>query len=350
MDIIFLDSGFTVCGILDDYRLMQWNRRYFSCGDFSVELPGSYFKVSDEAKYIYHPGNNECGIIEKRVFSVGKNGESRLTFSGRLTEALLADRVIDTVTMLSGNLESQVLSLVSRFAATGERAIPLLTTASPSGFSETVSAQAYAVDLSSYLYSLLCGYGMSYRLKYDYNSGTLVFGLVKGLDRTQDQTLNLPAVFSSGFENILESTGTVDESHFRNFAYVFGHDPDGGGRPKAEVDRIASGEPRRELAVSASDISWTYRSGSQTVRLTDGEYAALLTARGTEKLSRLSPSVRVEGIIDSRSGPVYRRDFDLGDLCCCEEPEAGISRALRLTGVTELWQNGGCDVRAVFTS
>lgn len=350
MDIVFLDSGFTICGIIDDYRSMKWNRRYFSCGDFSIDLPGTYYKVPAEARYVYHPGSNECGIIEKRFFSTGKDGARHLTLSGRLTEALLTDRVIDSVRILSGNLETQVISLVSEFAASGSRAIPMLTTAAPSGFSETVNAQAYAVDLSSFLYSLLYGYGMSYRLNYDYENGVLVFGLVKGLDRTQEQTDNLPAVFSSGFENILESLSTVDESKCRNFAYVFGHDIDGSGRPKTEVDRIAAGDMRRELAVPASDVSWTYRSGGQTIRLTEEEYAAMLTARGTEKLAALRPSVRIEGIIDSRSGPVYRRDFDLGDLCCCEEPEAGISHSLRLTEVTELWQNGVCDVRAVFTS
>lgn len=349
-DILLLDSNLNVCGMADDYNSLVWSRRYFSLGDFTVTLPDKYFSQAKSAAYVYSRESGNIGIIEKYVYSVSSDGNILVTVSGRLCEALLDFRIIDGVYIVSGSLESQVYSLVSRCAIEGDRAVPGLTLAPTQGIDLAVSSQAFGSSLSSFLYDLLAPYGLSYSITYSDETRSLVFSLEKGFDRTQNQSANQPAVFSTSFENFSESKFSFNNKNFANLAYVFGSGSTE-ERKKVEVDLTGDGESRREIFVSASDISKKIPLGDGIQKeLTDAEYSALLSARGSQILAVRKKTLSVSGRISTFSPPLYKKDFDLGDICCCEIPSVGLSAELRLTEIRETYENGGVMLDAVFSS
>ena len=252
-DILLLDSDLNVCGMADDYSALVWQRRYFSVGNFSLTLPDKYFAQAKSASYVYSHESGALGIVEKYVYSVSADGDTLVTVSGRLGEALLDFIIIDGVYIMSGSLEEQVCELVKSYAIEGDRAVPGLELAPMQGLSYTVSAQAFGTSLSAFLYDLLAPYGLSYTITYSDEQKALVFSLKEGIVRTQTQSENQPAVFSTSFENFSESKFSFNNRNFANLAYVFGSGSTE-ERKKVEVDLIKDGENRREIFVSASDI------------------------------------------------------------------------------------------------
>lgn len=77
----------------------------------------------------------------------------------------------------------------------------------------------------------------------------------------------------------LASSLSVDKRAWRNYAYVLG-EGEGSARVQVEVD-LTDGEERRELYVDARDLQKEVDGET----LSDADYEAVLTQRGTEKLA-----------------------------------------------------------------
>ncbi len=338
-DFYLLDDSFNICGIIGEYGSLLWRRRFFDVGDFSVLIPSEKLKAVKAAKYIYHPENDETAIIEKLEYNTDKNGKKVLRVSGRMLEAILSDRVIESSALIEGTVDSVVSSVLTTYAMTGDRAISLLSLGTDFGCTETVSLQATGKSLMSFLYSLLQPYGLSYRIRYDAANNKLKFSVFDGENRSSDQLNNSYAVFSSDFENILSDKYIFDISKYRNFAYVAG---DGA---TTSVSLIKDGEDRRELYVNARDVRKTLDDGTP---LSDTEYTKRLKQKGLERLKACGKVEHAECEIDSSSNLRYRADFDIGDICEFSDTEIGITEILRITGLYESYDDGVFRVSAVF--
>ncbi len=344
MDLILLDSDFNICGIVEKYSELRWNRRYFSAGDFELRLSPEYFENLRAARYIYHSENDETAIIENVRYDLDGDGRHLLYAGGRMLEALFFDRVIDKTVMLEGNIETAVNDLVMKIAMTGDRKIERLLISSTDGFDYTVSEQVTGRNLMEFLYTLLRSYGLSFSLHYDYLYDDISFQIYGGKNRSRSQSVNSVAVFSTDFENIKSDRYIFSISDYKNFAYVAGEGT-GADRVVTTVDMIPEGEDRRELFVDARDVRKTLSDGTA---LTDAEYLLGLKSRGTEKLKSHCIVDYAECNIDSDSNLVYRKDYDIGDICDFDDPELGISSTLRITELHEIRSGGGMTVEAVF--
>lgn len=350
MDLMFLDADFAVCGITDDFTSLVWRRRFFSFGDFELTLPEKYRSAAFAARYVYNPTDDRCALIEKRSVRSGKDGSQSFVLSGRLAESLLAFRALDRPVLIDGLLENGVRSLVTDFAASGSRAVPHLALAESHGYTETVTAQAYSSSLSQFLFSTLCSFGMSYSLRYSANEEKLLFDIIKGADRTQPQGTYPPAVFSTSLGSIINCKYSVNDAPRRNVAYVSGQSSSG-SRLTVTVTSDGAGTDRRETFVSSSGISrFSTDANGVSTALSDEEYSRLLAGKGRERLASQKRSVSFSGLVDLRHGMLLGRDFDLGDVCCCEIPEAGVSENLRLCETVFTSGSGTDELFAAFSS
>ena len=348
MMLLLLDRDFNVCGTIEQYECLIWKRKYFEPGSFSLVLPASFFRRMREAVYLFHPRNNETAVIETIEFTSGSDGERSLAVSGRMLECLLGRRVIQDTAYLSGSVGDAVNDLVRTYAMTGDRKIPLLSYIGENTLTEPIDTQVAGADLLDTLYTLLKPCGASLSLKYSADRERLEFSAWKGINRAQTQTENRWAVFSTSLENVAASAYSCRRSDYRNFAYVYGTEQNG-ERIFTTVNRIKSGEERRELFVDARDLKKTVlNNAGEESTLTDEEYKQLLAGRGAEKLEQYAPVEAFTGTLSQNAPPVYRVDYDLGDTVSLEDTENGISAELRVTELIEIWKDGRRKINAVF--
>ena len=344
MELILLDQGFEISGIIEKFTSFQWIRRYYDVGTFELHTSTEYFPYVERSRYLYHSGADESAVIESVFFSRDQTSRTNLVLKGRFLESLLSDRVIQSTETLSGNLEDSLRALVKTCAMTGARAIPLLSLGEKAGFAETISLQATGDNLMQRLYTILQSYEMSFRVEYRYQENQMLFSLWKGLNRTQEQQENGMAIFSDSFENILETSYSRNTADYKNFAYVAGAG-EGNKRILEEVDQVLPGELRRELYVDARDLRPEREDGTS---IPEEEYRRILRRRGLEKLAEFRAVEAIDGKADTHANLIYRTDFDLGDLCDYANPGIGLSVRKRLTEVREIYEGGTMRLDTVF--
>lgn len=113
--IILSNDNLERLGIVDSPISVIWNKKYFTCGDFSAEVEASPYYIGLIKKnyfVIRQDVNNEIGIIETITYTKDENNINKIVFSGRFAQSLLARRVIWDNVLISGNLIEQLKSLI----------------------------------------------------------------------------------------------------------------------------------------------------------------------------------------------------------------------------------------------
>ena len=220
MNLLFLDIAFTVISPpVDDYRSCVFTPCYYTAGTFSAVLGCDKYIYVKNAAYIYNDETGETGIIESVEYT------DSLAVSGRFLEALFDNRVINNKLNLSGSIDDVVRTLVTRYALTAPRTIFGLSLGETTGFTNNIEVQPEPGEtLSGAIRSILTPAEISYACDFDYLNNSIKFRLYKGLDRTQAQTENTWAVFSTDYENLIGSAYKKNRNDYRKYAYVVAED------------------------------------------------------------------------------------------------------------------------------
>ena len=198
MGVILLDKNFDVCSMpIDDYRSFIWQSNWAKCGNFSLFLKHDYFQAVKNARYVYQSEEGETAVIEIIDYS-GEGSKTNFYVKGRDINALMYDCVVSRPFTLRGNLETEIRRLVQQIAIKDPtQKIQKLQLGALNGYTESIDMQITGAELGSALYSILNPYGMSWKLRHDFENDCLVFQILKGTDRTQAQIKNAWAVFST---------------------------------------------------------------------------------------------------------------------------------------------------------
>lgn len=253
MEVILLDKEFNVCSMpIDSFQSLIWKKTWTECGSFQMYLNGSYFQQAKAARYLYQNEESDTAIIEGTRYT-DESGSESFYIQGRHLNALFYDVVIPKTETLRGNLETKIRALVKKYAISdATQKIPKLALGSLRKYTESIDTQITGLELADALYTLLAPYGMSWELRYDFEKDTIYFDILKGKNRTQDQSANSWATFSTSFENILSTTYHYNDADYKNYAYVAGSG-EGVNRIIVEVDETHGAKPRA-LYVDARDL------------------------------------------------------------------------------------------------
>ncbi|MBQ7301346.1 MAG: siphovirus ReqiPepy6 Gp37-like family protein [Clostridia bacterium] len=382
MELYFLDRNLQITlGPIDTAISLVWTERWGSSGTFTLVLPmtGALFAAVLNAAYLEVRGRPGLGRVERIRYNGGDDSRAgtfakTMTVSGRMAESLLSDRIIPRGTAVTGTLCRAVEEVVRGNAAdkAGERAIPCLSVAQAdevtdaAGLTVTIDDRVSGRPLDVWLYETLGTHGMSYRILPDFDAGVLVFSVCRGLDRTQGQTENSRAIFSSSFSSSGEFDFLSDVTDYRNYAYIAG-EGEGEARVTAELDlRTDASEVRRELYVDARDL----RSDDGETQMSAEAYRNLLLARGRQRLAEHACIRTLDGTAaaytvsaDGLSGAVGITPawgvglppvgavcsssmicgvhYALGDLCDIASAALGMTWSARVTEVSYICE-GGC--------
>lgn len=298
MEILALNKNFMPVGYLK-YTNLQWNRKYYECGDFSIRIP--VYEYSSDIAYIYCPVRPETGIVQKVEYEQSVKGEF-VQISGFFLERILWDKISYPTFYASGNLEEESRRMVETF----KEDIPLLVLGEKSNVGSNVIWQETGGEIGEVLYSRLKTQQLSQRCRYDYNENKIFYEVWQGLNRTQDQFVNNPVTFSAGFRNIQDAIVTTDSSNYKNYFVVAGSG-EGKDRISVNVD-LSNGGYKRKLFVNAA--SETYNPEEQSL----DDYKSALHEKGLEEALKYVDISNVE-VSAQNAGFVYIQDYDLGDKC-----------------------------------
>lgn len=339
---------FTLLGLNADFEIIQilnctniqWNRKYYEPGDFTLQLPLKYY--DSNMVYIYSKDRPELGKILTRKY-VGKAEKRYITLSGKFVENELSRMLVyqkpNTTNITnspawefqSGNAEDVALAFFNGFSslATAGKTISLGITAPTSQHrGETTEHYRDGQDLSKKLYEILKPSGMTYSVKYDLQENTRTLSIWQGLDRTQEnEDENNPVTFSTRYGNVINPIVMIDEKSYKN-ACVVVHEKTENNTKKYTVEAVFNEdtEPGNAMLLKPSMKESEY---------TAAEFTAALITEGEKALAEKIKVITMDFDVFTGSYE-YMEDFDLGDKCNIEIPELNVSANFRLVGCYEV--------------
>ena len=322
MNLAFMDSNFNIIKYFK-YVNLQWIRRYYEPGEFAVQLPASEYMA--EAEYIFTKDRPELGIVQKRQYADGYDGEV-IQLSGYFFDKITFPRF-----NASGNIETLARAIVNTYK--GDIPILQMGAANDPLLGSDTTKESTGEGLATVLYALLQTQELSFKCIYDYVNNTMTFAVWQGVDRTQDQSENSFVTFSEGFRNMQNEEVVIDASNFKNYAVVIGNGKyEDGNQIEVDVDlRSSPSDYAKMLYVDQTGA--TFDSTKQT----RAEYNAQLYQAGREELEKYTDVTSVTFDTIDR-GLTYLEDYDLGDKCDVILDSVSQSFTVRIIEVTEVFK------------
>lgn len=316
-----LNENFEIVGQLVPTNL-QWNRKYYECGDFEMELPISQYDPS--ITYIYSKDRPELGVVNKQNLKYTSNRKQFL-ISGYFAENLLNNKCIYPQYIANGQEPNLVVeNMVNKY----KDDLPIQVVATLES-NEPIDIQYEGDLLGDKAFEILQPYEKSYRVMFDFLTNKFTFKVWQGLDRTQDQTVNNFVVFADIWENLKDIDYELDNSNQKNYAIVRG------SNIEENIDVIvdlSNGASKRSVFI---DSMMTLDTETQTL----DQFKASLKQYGIEQLT--SEYTKETNIVFTplTNGLNYMVDYDLGDKCDTIINELGVQLQFRIVAVYEVFKN-----------
>lgn len=350
MDIYVLDTSLKKIGVIDYCSSIIWTKKYCDAGDFELYLP-----VTTEALELLQENNlvmreddrASLMVIKTIVLTTDAENGNYLTVSGPSVESYLGKRIIWEQTNLSGTIVDCATTLINQNIinpSISDRKIPKVALGESIEDTHTITKQITGDNLLTAITELLNTYRLGFSM--DFNDTivpSLLFKIYRGTNRSSAQSSNPRVIFSPYFDNLLATTIQASNVNYRNIAKVAGEGE--GVNRTTYVVGVASGVDREEIYVDARDISSQVDGGT----LTPSEYNGLLAQRGDEALAECVATQDFEGEIEPNTNFVYGVDYFLGDIVDLQN-EYGISAIVRITAITESWDENGYKCIPTFNS
>lgn len=114
--VILSNDNLEHLGLIDNAISVIWNRKYFTCGDFSIEVEATPYYINLVKKnyfIIRQDVKNEVGIIETISYTKDENNINKIIFTGRFAQSLLARRIIWDNQLINGDTLEQLQALIN---------------------------------------------------------------------------------------------------------------------------------------------------------------------------------------------------------------------------------------------
>lgn len=339
MDITVLSPTFERLGNVDYYISLLWVQRYSKCGDFELVVPASIETASlltqDNYLWIRDFPDVYMVIEDFDLNTHSENGDTIIA-SGRTLSSILDRRCIFPQTTVSGNVQNAIKKLVEQNAgvlASAERKIENLVVQNNADTSITsltgLRAQFTGDNLLDSVISICEIYDLGFKIII--RNGQFIFSLYRGIDRSSSQSIYPRVIFSSEYNNLLDSSYSSAQRDLKNVAIVQG-EGEGESRKTETLDPLSAvGLSRRELYVDARDIS-SRSYDEEESEISPEEYSELLLERGAEKLLEHIPMNQLEANPVPDNQYTVGIDYQIGDVVQLKN-SYGISARARVTEI-----------------
>lgn len=397
-------SGFNLWALDKDFNLVallypidvQWTRRYYEPGTFSISLIAKDYDTS--FKYVYSPERPEFGKITQTNFQQ-KQGYYEVYISGFFLESELAKMPVYPWSQrgnisnqpswreYSGTVEDVAIAYFNAFKVlkatmldgTQINADLGMISAESKGRGKQITIPRQPKILSEFLYEFLFPEGMSYRVTYNFENNQRIFEIVKGRDLTSEgHGDNNQVVLSSTWGNVKDINVVLSEGEACNAAVAYGTRVNADFRDMwIEADKEGNQSLRSRYYSFNGDYANAVWDGSTpdnisfalTDEKTDPDYPITdhdFGDYGTYKYRQMPFSsveamathynrlaeeacrkkITARAIIENvdygtmLGSYEYQTDYDLGDIVSVEIPELEFSKDLRISSIYETMSGG----------
>jgi hypothetical protein len=326
-----------------------WNVQYFDQNDFQIITNASEDNLNmlQVGAYLVRDvdisGNtyNNVMVISGYQLTFDLENGWMLTITGKGLKSIVGQRIIWSQTNLTGYAEAGIRQIITENIinpSDNKRKIDNFILDDLNGFTDTIEQQLFSENIAEWLVEICktYNYGWDVYIK----NGKYVFKLYKGTDRTYDQNIVVPVVFSPEFDNLLSSTYNYVTADYKNAALI-------GGEGEGTSQRTASigsstGLSRREAYVDGSSVS------SNGEIITVEQYTELLKEYGQTQLDQTAFTQKFSGNIDPDGLYKINQDYFLGDVVQIEN-EKGIKAAPRIIEIIYAEDENGSSVVPTFS-
>lgn len=342
MEVYILDDLLRRTVVIDRFESFIWTDRWRDIGDFELVVHST-----PEMRRLLTIGTklatNESDrfmIIEDYDDKKDTEGRKLLTLKGRSGESILEQRVATTgmagltsdtdwlIDGTPGDIARKIFNDICVLGILNESdIIPFYTpgtTYAPNTISEPSMVFQAAIPMSSVYEAIknLCDiYDLGFRLVRNFDNSQLFFHIYTGNDRTAQQSLMAPVIFSPELDNLTNPSEVQSISKLKNVAYVFSQQ--GSEIVYAEgASSSTAGFNRRVLYVDARDVA---DEAGPTL-------TSILQNKGYEALAKNRGMAAFDGEVNQHSKYRPRIDYDLGDLVEMRNDD-GATNQMRVTEI-----------------
>lgn len=364
--VYLLDKAYDTYDAVDAFKSLLWTIRYSKYGEFELYIPadlnilqrfheGDYARIDDSDRFM---------IVEDINLQTDPDEGDYLIVSGRSLESILDRRIIWGMTVISGNFQNGIKTLLERNVinpSIESRKIPNFSfkeSDDPRITSLTIEAQYFGENLYDEIEKLCQERDIGFRILPTENGG-FEFSLYVGEDRSYDQDENPWVVFSPNYENLSSSNYLYSKKNFKNVTLV------GGQGENWERDTVevaldsSSGLDRRETFTDASgvtndttgienDTTLTAEEKQDAIEALTNEYNEQLKQKGQKTLSDAKVTESFDGEVDTTLQYTYPDDFGLGDIVQIVN-EYGLDATTRVSEIVISHDESGKTIVPTFT-
>lgn len=373
LDVLYiLDRSFQTIGVVDEYYSVVWTDPFRGYGELELVLPPyeSHISAMKVGNYVQCNCSDRLMVIGSIAIATEK-GDVKLTVKGRSVEALLQQVTAEEYDFAEP--VSVQAHLKKNLMANVGRVIPGFVFKEISASVAISATHAFECDYEN-LYDFtnrITGYvDLGWKITPNYTTKSFEFTLYTGTDRSYSQT-DVPWVtFSPEYENIVSTNYFQSVLDSANTAHVLGPDElwedyettDEDGNPITAQRKIrdavefwvqstpATGLDRREIFIDSSGTQWTYQeegAEEQTV-ITQQDMIDMLTESALSTLAEKEAVEAFEGEVEAVRQFIYKRDFDIGDICQMKN-EFGMEARIRVSEVMQSQDSSGYSLIPTFT-
>lgn len=358
MELYVYSPEMVLQGIVEKITSLIWTRRYWESGEFKMLVPftDDHARLLVKDNLIMKRGDNEAAQIKYVHITKNSQGLEEIEVQGKFLLSWIGKRIVKKQIITKDTTQNILYRIVRENVtspADARRKIPAVSIATDdpntgSGVIDYTSEQFINAELAAETAAKAAKLGI--RMRTNARTGAHTFSVYKGRDLTAGNSAgNAPCIFSQEFDNIIEQEYTNSVENLKTTAFVGGEEKEGVARKVAEVGGTASGLAREEVFINATDIVQEYDDDSgQKVTLTDAQYMALLSARGSEELEQYAETLSFGSKVNTSSNLVYKDDYDLGDRVTCLNKRWRIRIDVRITEITETYQNNVEEIDITF--
>lgn len=354
MELKIFDRSLNLIGVIDSFSTLIWNRKYNDLGIFQMNIlftneVNSILNIDN----IIYKDNGESGFIVSKEIKINEDGTETIEVKGNFIIGYLERRIIWGCEEINSNVVDASYRLINNncIECASERIIPNLALDDKPDINISLIKQVSYDNLLDTLILIAQNNELGIKVDFDIINKKLKFKIYKGIDRSINQNIVAPIIFSREFENVLEQNYFQSNSNYKNVGLVGGAG-EGAERKLESIGNEESGLDRHELFIDARDIQDTRDIEVDGVNkkevIPDPEYKQLLITRGKEKLLDCYKVKTFDTSINKDANIKYIQDYDLGDIVTFFDKKWGVTIDTRITGITETYSENGISLEITF--
>lgn len=349
MDVYILDGLNGKTDIISDYESVIWNVQYFDLNDFQIIVPATEKNINKLKPGVLlvrdvdmtSTGYYNVMVIKNYVLDFDIEKGWFLTITGKGLKSLLSQRIVWERTNLTGLAEAGIRQVITDNVINPDdtkRKINNFVLDPSNGFDETMELQLFGENIADWLVEICKTYGFGWDVYI--KDGDYHFKLYKGVDRTYNQNVVVPVVFSPEYDNLIASTYEYNVENYQNAALIGGEGE--GAEQRTTTIGTAEGLQRFETYIDGGSVS------SNGEPITVETYLNMLQEYGQNQLDQTAFTQKFSGDIVPEGLFIINRDYFLGDIVQIEN-EKGIKATPRIIEIIYAEEEGGSSVIPTFS-